>query len=111
MLKLPVTAGQPGDQIHRLRPVLTALVFPIETTRTLHTIQKVHSKKSFSIFPSSARMSLTKLSQAGNYDVIYKLFLPRESLISDIPAGGTGISKRFFYRVCYIMCKLYFVNI
>jgi hypothetical protein len=37
------------------------------------------------IFPSSAGMSLTKL--------------PRESLISDIPAGG-GTSLTFFYSVC-----------
>jgi hypothetical protein len=43
-------------------------------------------------------MSLTKLSLGGNYDVIYKLFLPRESLVSDIPAEelGTGILKSFF---------------
>jgi hypothetical protein len=32
-------------------------------------------------------MSLTKLSLGGNHDVIYKLFLPRKSLVSDIPAG------------------------
>jgi hypothetical protein len=31
-------------------------------------------------------MSLTKLSLGGNHDVIYKLFPPRESLVSDIPA-------------------------
>ncbi len=50
----------------------------------------VHRKKSFSIFPSPARMSLTKLSLGGNNDVIYKFFPPRESLVSDIPAVGTG---------------------
>jgi hypothetical protein len=33
-------------------------------------------KKSFSIFPSSAGMSLTKLFLGGNRDVIYKLFPP-----------------------------------
>jgi hypothetical protein len=37
-------------------------------------------------------MSLTKLSLGGKYDVIYKLFLSRESLVSDIPEE-TGISK------------------
>ena len=42
-------------------------------------------------------MSLTKLSLVGNYDVIYKLFLPRESLASDWL--GTGISKSLFYGV------------
>jgi hypothetical protein len=53
-------------------------------------------KKSFSIFPSAARMSLTKLSLGGNYDVIYELFLPRESLVSDIPAGDGNIEKLFY---------------
>jgi hypothetical protein len=42
-------------------------------------------------------MSLTKLSLGGNYDVIYKLFLPRESLVSDIPAGYGNIEKLYFY--------------
>jgi hypothetical protein len=55
-------------------------------------------KKSFSTFPSPAGMSLTKLSLGGNYDVIYKLFLPMESLVSDIPAGDGNIEK-FFYSV------------
>jgi hypothetical protein len=40
-------------------------------------------------------MSLTKLSLGRNYDVIYKLFLPRESLVSDIPAGDGNIDKLF----------------
>ncbi len=40
-------------------------------------------------------MSLTKLSLGGNYDVIYRLFLPRESLVSDIPAGDGNIEKLF----------------
>jgi len=112
MLKLPVTAEQPEDQIHRLRPVLTAWVFPTETTRTLHTNQKVHCKKSFSIFPSPAGMSLTKLSLGGSYDVIYKLFLPREGLVSDtdISAGDRNIEKIFF-TVYVTLCASYFLLI
>ncbi len=51
----------------------------------------LHCKKNFSIFPSPAGMPLTKLSLGGNYDVIYKLFLPRESLVSGILAGGAEI--------------------
>jgi hypothetical protein len=47
-------------------------------------------------------MSLTKLSLGRNNDVIYKLFPPRESLVSDIPAGDGNI-KKLFYSVC--MCK------
>ncbi len=42
-------------------------------------------------------MSLTKLSLGGNNDIIYKeLFPPRESLVSDIPAGDGNIEKVFF---------------
>jgi hypothetical protein len=55
----------------------------------------IHRKKSFSIFPSPAGMSLTKHSLGGNYDVIYKLFLLRESLVNDIPAGDGKIEKLF----------------
>jgi hypothetical protein len=56
----------------------------------------VHRKKSFSIFLYPAMMSLTKLSLGGNNDLIYKLFPPRESLVSDIPAGDGNIEKLFF---------------
>ncbi len=55
----------------------------------------VHRKKSFSIFPSPARMSLYILSLGGNNDVIYKLFPPRESLVSDIPVGDGNIKELF----------------
>jgi hypothetical protein len=51
--------------------------------------------KSFSIFLSPARISLTKLSLGGNNDVIYKLFPPRENLASDISAGDGNIEKLF----------------
>jgi hypothetical protein len=40
-------------------------------------------------------MSLTKLSLGRNNDVIYKLFLPRESLVSGILAGDGNIEKLF----------------
>ena len=59
----------------------------------------MHRKKSFSIFPSPAGKSLPKLSLGGNKDVIYKLFLPRESLVSDISAGDGNIEKLFLR--CY----------
>jgi hypothetical protein len=51
------------------------------------------------IFPSPAGIALTKLSLGGNNDVIYKLSPPRESFVSDIPAGE-GIEK-LFYGVAY----------
>jgi hypothetical protein len=55
----------------------------------------IHRKKSFTIFPSSAGMSVTKLSLGGKYDVIYKLFPPSDSLVIDRSRLGTGISKLF----------------
>jgi hypothetical protein len=56
----------------------------------------LHRKKSFSIFKSPAGKSFTKLSLGGNNDVIYKLFPPRESLVSDILAGDGNIKKLFY---------------
>jgi hypothetical protein len=50
-----------------------------------------YTVKSFSIFPSPAGMSLTKLS-LGRNDVIYKLLL----LVSDIPAVDGNIEKLFY---------------
>jgi hypothetical protein len=41
-------------------------------------------------------MSLTKSSLGGNNDVIHELFLPRESLVSVIPAGDENIENLFF---------------
>jgi hypothetical protein len=38
----------------------------------------------------------TKLSLGGNNDVINKLFLPRGSLISDIPAGDGKLVNLFY---------------
>jgi hypothetical protein len=51
----------------------------------------VHCKKRFAIFLSPARMSLTKLSLAGN-----NLFIPgQESSVSDILDGGRKIENLF----------------
>jgi hypothetical protein len=56
-------------------------------------LSDVHRKKSFSIFPSPAGMSLTKLSLGENNFFMTSLFPPRESLVSDIPAGYRKIEK------------------
>ncbi len=40
-------------------------------------------------------MSLTKLYLGGNTDVIYTLFQPRKSLVSDFPAGDGNIEQLF----------------
>jgi hypothetical protein len=60
-----------------------------------HTNKSYTDKKTFLTFPSQSGMSLTKLSLGGNNDVIYKLFPPRESLESDIPAEDGNIEKLF----------------
>jgi hypothetical protein len=49
-------------------------------------------------------MALTKLSLGGNNNVIYKLFTPRESLVSDILAGDGNIEKLFYGVFCTCMC-------
>ncbi len=59
----------------------------------------LHCKKRLAIFPSPAGMSLTKLSLGGNNDVIYKLFPPRESFVSDIPAGDGKTANPFLQCV------------
>ncbi len=58
----------------------------------LHALRK----KSFSIVPSQAGKSLTKLSLGGNNENEMKLFPPTESLVSDILAGDGNIEKLFF---------------
>jgi hypothetical protein len=58
-------------------------------------------------------MSLTKLSLGGNNDLIYKLFPPRVSLVSDIPVGDGNIEK-LFYGVSAESMRLarsYYLNI
>jgi hypothetical protein len=56
---------------------------------------ETHRKKSFSIFPSPAKMSLTKLCLGGNNLYKTSLFPPRKSWVSDIPAGDGNIDKLF----------------
>jgi len=51
----------------------------------------LHCKKELAIFPSPAGMSLTKLSGWEKT----KLFPPRKSLISDIPAGDGKTANSF----------------
>jgi hypothetical protein len=70
-------------------PTPTAVAEPAPDGKALHR------KKSFSIFPSPAGMSLTELSLCRSYDVTNKLFLPRESLVSDIPAWDGNVEKLF----------------
>jgi hypothetical protein len=62
--------------------------------------------------PVSSKLKIctlcTKLSLGGNNDVIYKLFPPGESLVSDIPAGDGNIEKLFL--LCKIAIVLLFLH-
>jgi hypothetical protein len=62
-------------------------------------------KKLFDIpVPSRYVTYQTLPSLGGNNDVKYKLFPPRESLVSDIPVGDWNIEK-LFYGVCCMHCR------
>jgi hypothetical protein len=52
-------------------------------------------------FPVPSRDVTTKLSQGGNNDVITELFLPRGSLVSDIPAGDGKLVNLFLRCIDY----------
>ncbi len=56
---------------------------------------KAHRKKKVRKFPVPSRDVTTKLSLGGNNDVITELFLPRGSLVSDIPAGDRKLVNLF----------------
>ncbi len=60
-----------------------------------YTVKKVRE------FPVPSRDVTTKLSLGGNNDVIIELFLPRGSLVSDIPAGD-GKLMNLFLRCIYV---------
>ncbi len=55
----------------------------------------LHRKKKVREFPVPSRDVTTKLSLGGNNDVITELFLPRGSLVSDIPAGDGKLVDLF----------------
>jgi hypothetical protein len=61
-------------------------------------MRRIHRKKKVREFPVPGRDFTTKLSMGGNNDVITELFLPRGSLVSDIPAGD-GKPVNLFYGV------------
>jgi hypothetical protein len=67
----------------------------IRTTHQLLRYCIYTVKKAFRYSRPPSGMSLSKLSLGGNNYDIYKLFPPRESLVSDIPAGDWNIEKIF----------------
>jgi hypothetical protein len=60
------------------------------------TLPPLHRKKKVYEFPVPSRDVTTKLSLGGNNDVITELFLPRGSLVSDIPAGDGKLVNLFY---------------
>jgi hypothetical protein len=66
----------------------------------------LHRKKKVREFPVPSRNVTTKLSLGGNNDVITELFLPRGSLVSDIPAGD-GKLVNLFLRCIGLVLLLY----
>jgi hypothetical protein len=59
----------------------------------------MHRSKKVREFPVPSRDVTTKLSLGGNNDVITELFLPRGSLVSDIPAGDGKLVNLFLRSV------------
>jgi hypothetical protein len=79
----------------------------------VHTAQNrpLHRKKKVREFPVPSRDDTTKLSLGGNNDVITELFLPRESLVSDIPAGDGKLVNLFLRCRGPGVCNLYLLNL
>jgi hypothetical protein len=73
---------------------LTRKNIPAAGQETTH--QLCHRKKKVREFPVPSRDVITKLSLGGNNDVITELFLPRGSLVSDIPAGDGKLVNLFY---------------
>jgi hypothetical protein len=67
--------------------------------------QQLHRKKKVRGFPVLSRDVTAKLSLGGNNDVITGLFLPRGSLVSDIPAGDGKLVNPFFTVYTYTFFK------
>jgi len=68
-------------------------------------LSKPHRKKKVRRFPVPSQDVTTKLSLDGNNDVITELFLPRGSLVSDIPAGD-GKLVNLFLRCSHLVDEI-----
>ncbi len=61
----------------------------------MRSISLLHHKKKVREFPVPSEDVTTKLSLGGKNDVITELFLPRGSLVSNIPAGDGKLMNLF----------------
>ncbi len=71
------------------------LIFVLHKATLPNRINSVHRKKKVREFPVPSRDVKTKLSLGGINDVITELYLPRGSLVSDIPAGDGKLVNLF----------------
>jgi hypothetical protein len=71
---------------------------------------EMHRKKKVREFPVPCRDFTTKLSLGGNNDVITELFLPRGSLVSDIPAGDGKLVNLFYGVANESICRYWILD-
>ncbi len=76
--------------------VLILLGFWLYSINYINSITRhIQRKKKVRKFPVPSRDVTTKLSLGGNNDVITEIFLPRGSLVSDIPSGDGKLVNLF----------------
>jgi hypothetical protein len=68
----------------------------------MREFRKIHRKKKVREFPVPSRDVTTKLYLGGNNDVTTELFLPRGSLVSDIPAGDGKLVNLFLRCIAWV---------
>ncbi len=91
LLKRRVNRGNAGMPVHH-RSVFA--LYQVYQDRT-YIFKWIHRKKKVREFPVPSRDVTTKRSLGGNNDVITELFLPRGSMVSDIPAGEGKLVNLF----------------
>ncbi len=84
--------GRPPSAGQKWRASLD-IISALEVNGQIMVFLALHCKKRLTICPSPAGISLTKLSLG-----IVKLFLARERLVSDIPAGDGKLITFFTVR-------------
>jgi hypothetical protein len=85
----------------RIAPSPFTQLFHVPVHQRPSVLFLLHRKKKVREFPVPSRDVTTKLSLDGNNDVITELFLPRWSLVSDIPAGDGKLVNLFLRCIYY----------
>jgi hypothetical protein len=76
-----------GEWLTQACGYLTWVINTTQSATAWPSSEGLHRKKKIREFPLPSRDVTTKLSLGGNNDVITEVFLPRGSLVSDIPSG------------------------